>query len=276
MLKKKISYILCLFFFFCASCTSVNDRKVENKLQIPLITMYSEAIQKYESGDYNDSIKIFEKVEKDYPYSDWASKSLLMRSYIYYEVGNYIYALNNLQRYKKKYSGNKDIVYAEYLIALCLYEQINIPALTQENTELALKQFQKIISNYPTSEYAIDSKFKIDLIYEQLAAKEMYLARYYSKRKIWGPAIYRLNNVIKNYQKTIFIEEALHRLVQIHYSLGNVSFARKYAAILGYNYNDSDWYKKSYNMLEGQNIPLQKIKEKKNLKEKIMQLIKIK
>ena len=104
----------------------------------------------------------------------------------------------------------------------------------------------------------------------------MYLARYYSKRKIWGPAIFRLNNVIKNYQKTVFIEEALHRLVQIHYSLGNVSFARKYAAILGYNYNDSDWYKKSYNTLEGQNIPLQKIKEKKNLKEKIMQLIKIK
>lgn len=196
-----------------------------------------------------------------------------MRSYIYYDSSEYIAALTNLQKFKKRYAGNDNYVYAEYLIALCLFEQINFASLSQENTELALKQFEKIIKNYPNTKYATDSKFKIDLINEQFAAKEMYLARYYIKRERLLPAMYRLNNIVNNYQTTIFIEEALHRLVEINYYIGNIKSAKRYAAILGYNYNDSDWYKKSYNIVEGTNIPIEKQKTKKNFKEVLKELI---
>ena len=149
-----------------------------------------------------------------------------------------------------------------------MFEQINFVAQSQENTELALKQFRKILLNYPNSPYATDARFKIDLIHEQMAAKEMYLARYYAKKEKWLPALYRLNNIFKNYQTTIFIEEALHRLVEIHYSIGNIDSAKKYASILGYNYNDSDWYKKSYNIVEGHEHSIRKSKAEKKLKRK--------
>jgi len=180
--------------------------------------------------------------------------------------------LANLQRFKKRYSEKKDLPYVEYLMAMCLFEQINFVSLTQENTELALKQFNKIVNEYPTTSYATDSKFKIDLIYDQLAGKEMYLARYYIKRQKWNGALYRLNNVVKNYQSTVYIKEALHRLVEVHYILGNINSAKKYASILGYNYNDSDWYKKSYTVVTGSNILLEKEKQKKTFKEKVKRL----
>ena len=232
--------------------------------------MYKEAFDNFEKGDYLTAIKLFELVEKDYAYTEWASKALLMRSYMYYDTSNYVRALENLQRFKKKYAGNKNIDYAEYLIGLCLFEQINFSYLSQENTKLALKQFNAIIKNYPNSKYSSDVKFKIDLIREQLASKEIYLARYYAKRKKWLPAIYRLNNIVKNYQDTIFIEEALHRLVEINYSIGNIVSAKKYASILGYNFNDSDWYKKSYLILEPKSLE----KNKKNFKNRLIDLIK--
>ena len=196
-----------------------------------------------------------------------------MRSYIYYDSSRYLEALASLQKYKTRYAGSKDLAYAEYLIAMCLFEQIGIVSLSQENTNLALKQFKKIIEKYPNSIFVDDSRFKIDLLIEQLAGKEMYLARYYMKRQKWVPALYRLNNIYKNYQTTIYIEEALHRLVEINYKIGNIESAKKYASILGYNFNDSDWYKKSYNLIEKKNYSIYKNKEKKSFKEKFLQLI---
>ena len=198
-----------------------------------------------------------------------------MRAYMYYDVGDYVAALTHLQRFKQRNSGSKNLQYVEYLIGICMFEQINYISLTQEPTELALRQFEKIISNYPSSSYATDAKFKIDLINEQKAGKEMYLARYYAKKEMWLPALYRLNNVFKDYQSTVFIEEALHRLVEIHYKIGNIETAKKYASILGYNYNDSDWYKKSYNIIEGTNILMDKTKQKKSLKERLKKLIRL-
>ena len=183
--------------------------------------------------------------------------------------------MTNLQKFKQRHSGSNSIPYVEYLIGICMFEQVNLAALSQENTALALRQFNKIILNYPNTAYATDAKFKIDLLNEQMAAKEMYLARYYAKKEKWLPALYRLNNVFKNYQTTVFIEEALHRLVEIHYKIGNINAAKKYASILGYNYNDSDWYKKSYNIVEAANIPLAKAQQKKSLKERLKQLIQI-
>ena len=272
-----------LIFFFLAfsllifnSCTSNNKVKIEPKVKIELEVLYKQALINFQNGNYNDSLTLFEKVEKDYSYTEWAPKALLMRSYINYDSNEYIKALTLLQRFKKFNPGHKNFDYAEYLIAICMFEQINFVALSQEPTELALKQFKKIISDYPKSNYVNDARFKIDLINEQLAAKEMYLARYYSKRDKWVPALYRLNIVLEKYQNTIFIEEALHRLVEINFKLGNINSAKKYAAILGYNYNSSDWYKKSYKILNEKNIEIEKNKEKKTLKEKIKQIIQMK
>ena len=271
----KFSFLI-IFLLNFSSCTSnIQTNKIKPKTTIPLEVLYKNALDSFQNGNYNNALELFELVEKNYSYTDWAPKASLMRSYIYYETANYILALTNLQKFKLRYSGNKDFIYAEYLIALCMFEQINFVALTQEPAELALKQFNKIIRDYPNTSYASDAKFKIDLIYEQLAAKEMYLARYYAKRDKWIPALYRLNNIVKNYQNTIFIEEALHRLVEINYKVGNINSAKKYAAILGYNFNDSNWYKKSYKILQERNTKLEKNKQNNSLKEKIKQIIQL-
>jgi len=272
VVKNFIKIFFLLFLLVNFSCSAEKKKNIQKQKIIPLEILYKEAYDNFINGNHNRAVEIFEKFEKDYSYSEWASKSLIMRSYIYYENLEYVKALTNLQLFKKRYAGNKNIIYAEYLIALCLFEQINISSLSQENTELALKQFKKLMENYPKSDYAADAKLKIDLINQQLASKEMYLARYYAKREKWTAAIYRLNNIVKNYQTTVFIEEALHRLVEIHYKIGNIDEAKKYASILGYNYNTSDWYKKSYNIVESSNITLNSQK-KFNLKDKLKQLI---
>ena len=277
MIHKYLYNLLLIFiltiFYSCSSGDKVKNLKP--KKIISLEKLYTEAYRNFEIGDYNQAIKIFEIVEKDYSYTEWAPRALLMRAYMYYDAGDYVAALTLLQRFKQRNSGSKNLQYVEYLIGICMFEQINYISLTQEPTELALRQFEKIMSNYPSSSYATDAKFKIDLINEQKAGKEMYLARYYAKKEMWLPALYRLNNVFKDYQSTVFIEEALHRLVEIHYKIGNIETAKKYASILGYNYNDSDWYKKSYNIIEGTNIPMDKTKQKKSLKERLKKLIRL-
>ena len=277
MIHKYLYNLLLIFiltiFYSCSSGDKVKNLKP--KKIISLEKLYTEAYRNFEIGDYNQAIKIFEIVEKDYSYTEWAPRALLMRAYMYYDAGDYVAALTLLQRFKQRNSGSKNLQYVEYLIGICMFEQINYISLTQEPTELALRQFEKIISNYPSSSYATDAKFKIDLINEQKAGKEMYLARYYEKKEMWLPALYRLNNVFKDYQSTVFIEEALHRLVEIHYKIGNIETAKKYASILGYNYNDSDWYKKSYNIIEGTNILMDKTKQKKSLKERLKKLIRL-
>jgi outer membrane protein assembly factor BamD len=277
MFHKYLYNLLLIFiltiFYSCSSGDKVKNLKP--KKIISLEKLYTEAYRNFEIGDYNQAIKIFEIVEKDYSYTEWAPRALLMRAYMYYDAGDYVAALTHLQRFKQRNSGSKNLQYVEYLIGICMFEQINYISLTQEPTELALRQFEKIMSNYPSSSYATDAKFKIDLINEQKAGKEMYLARYYAKKEMWLPALYRLNNVFKDYQSTVFIEEALHRLVEIHYKIGNIETAKKYASILGYNYNDSDWYKKSYNIIEGTNILMDKTKQKKSLKERLKKLIRL-
>ena len=270
-------YLLIAIFIFAYGCSSKNKTIfAEPKTAIPLEKLYAEAYQNFKSNKYQDAIELFEEVEKNYSFNtEWASKSLLMRGYINYEVSRYVEALEILKKFKTRYAGNKNMDYVEYLMAMCLFEQINIIALSQENTLIAERQFKKTILKYPSSKYAEDSKFKLDLIQDQLAGKEMYVARYYTKREKWGPALVRLNKIVKYYETTVYIEEALHRLVEIHYKLGNIPAARKYASILGYNYNDSDWYKKSYNIVENKNLSIEKEKQKKSLKEKLKKIIKL-
>jgi len=270
-------YFLIGCLIFLNSCSS-NEATIfaKPKKSIPLERLYTEAYLNYENNNYQVAVDLFEEIEKNYSFNTkWASKSLLMRGYINYSVSRYVETLEILKKFKTRYAGNKNMDYVEYLMAMCLFEQINIIALNQENTLLAESQFKKIILNYPNTKYAEDSKFKLDLVQDQLAGKEMYVARYYIKRNKWGPALSKLNKIVKQYETTAYIEEALHRLVEIHYKLGNIPAARKYASILGYNYNDGDWYKKSYNIVENKNLSFEKEKEKISLKEKLKKIIKL-
>jgi outer membrane protein assembly factor BamD len=265
--------IACLLFF--QSCAA-KKKIIKPKVNISLEQLYQSGVKNLENGSYNNALDFFEKVERDFSYTEWAPKSMLIRSYIYYNAADYLKALEIIKKFKTRYPTNKDLAYADYLVAICLFEQINDSSLSQKTTILAHNQFLKILNQYPNSDYAIDANFKLDLLEERLAGKEMYIARYYSKREKWLPAIQRLNIILKNYQTTVYIEEALHRLVEINYKIGNLSDAKKYAKILGYNYNNSDWYKRSYNIVEGKSFPIRKKIEKISLKEKLKNLILLK
>ena len=268
-----VTIILILASFFLINCSSKNENLIKPKKTIPLELLYKEAYKNFEQGKYQDAVELFQEVEKNYGYTEWAAKALLLKSYIYYDSSRYVEALENLKNFKKLYSGNSELAYVEYLIAICLFEQINISARDQTNTRLSFQQFNKVIKNYPNTPYAEDLKLKLDLINDQLAGKEMYVARYYQKREKWLAALKRLTNILEKYQTTIYIEEALHRMVEIHYKIGNIEAAKKYASILGYNFNDSDWFKKSYTIVVDKNFVVQQKNTKKTLREKLKALI---
>jgi len=273
MKNFSVTIILILTSFFLINCSSKNENLIKPKKTIPLELLYKEAYKNFEQGKYQDAVELFQEVEKNYGYTEWAAKALLLKSYIYYDSSRYVEALENLKNFKKLYSGNSELAYVEYLIAICLFEQINISARDQTNTRLSFQQFNKVIKNYPNTPYAEDLKLKLDLINDQLAGKEMYVARYYQKREKWLAALKRLTNILEKYQTTIYIEEALHRMVEIHYKIGNIEAAKKYASILGYNFNDSDWFKKSYTIVVDKDFVVQQKNTKKTLREKLKALI---
>jgi len=273
MKNFSVTIILILASFFLINCSSKNENLIKPKKTIPLELLYKEAYKNFEQGQYQDAVELFQEVEKNYGYTEWAAKALLLKSYIYYDSSRYVEALENLKNFKKLYSGNSELAYVEYLIAICLFEQINISARDQTNTRLSFQQFNKVIKNYPNTPYAEDLKLKLDLINDQLAGKEMYVARYYQKREKWLAALKRLTNILEKYQTTIYIEEALHRMVEIHYKIGNIEAAKKYASILGYNFNDSDWFKKSYTIVVDKDFVVKQAKTKKTLREKLKALI---
>ena len=273
MKNFSVTIILILASFFLINCSSKNENLIKPKKTIPLELLYKEAYKNFEQGKYQDAVELFQEVEKNYGYTEWAAKALLLKSYIYYDSSRYVEALENLKNFKKLYSGNSELAYVEYLIAICLFEQINISARDQTNTRLSFQQFNKVIKNYPNTPYAEDLKLKLDLINDQLAGKEMYVARYYQKREKWLAALKRLTNILEKYQTTIYIEEALHRMVEIHYKIGNIEAAKKYASILGYNFNDSDWFKKSHTIVVDKDFVVQQKNTKKTLREKLKALI---
>ena len=188
-----------------------------------------------------------------------------MSSYSLYGINFYTEAEENLNRYLKTYPGDEYVMYAHYLLAIIHFEQIGEEKHDLKPLLKAKKQIDYFLKKYPESEYAIDLNFKRDLIQNQFAAKELYVAKYYISIQKWIPAINRLKLIVKDYDKTIFIEEALHRLVEIHYHLGLKNEAKKYASILGYNYNSSRWFEQSYKLL---NKNYEKILEPKKSKEK--------
>ena len=211
--------------------------------------------------------KKFKEVEALMPLSEWAAKSSLMAAYAHYSRNAYSRSVFLLERHINNYPSDRNIPYAHYLIAICYFEQILNEKKDLKPLLKAKEKFEYILSTYPETDYAIDARFKIDLIIDQLAAKEMSIARYYMKTKKWIPAINRLKIVVEKYDRTVFIEEALHRLVEVYYTIGLKEEAKKAAQILGYNYGSSQWYARSYKVFN------KKYKTKKIKKEKEMGLI---
>ena len=211
--------------------------------------LYEEALESFEKGDYFFASKKFNEAELNFNVIEFAAKSSIMSSYSLYGINFYPEALENLERFIKKYSADKNVIYAHYLIALIYYEQISDEKKDLQPLLNAKEKINFFVNKYPDSEYTLDLKFKSDLIENQLAAKELYIAKYYISVQKWVPALNRLKIIVKDFDKTVFIEEALHRLVEINYYLGLEEEARKYAKILGYNYNSSEWFEQSYKIL---------------------------
>jgi len=211
-----------------------------------MISAYKEGYIALEEGDPYFAAKKFLEAELLFPQSDWAPRSALMVSYSYYMQNYYAEAIANLERYLKTYPTDKNLSYAHYLMAMCYYETIEDEKRDSAPLINAKKKFNYVVKNFPNTDFTLDAKFKLGLIEDVLASKEMYLGRHYIKKGKWIAAINRFKTVIEEYDQTVFVEEALHRLVEINYKLGLLEESEKYANILGYNYLSSKWYKKSY------------------------------
>ena len=276
MYKFKIILIIfsLLFIYSCSKKTENIKLIKETEQKIEMISAYEKGMDLFEVGDYFAASKKFLEAEILFPQSEWAPKSVLMASYSYYMQGYYSLAIENIKRYFKTYPNDKNKAYAHYLLAIVYYETIEGEKKDLAPLLLSKKEFNFVIKNYPNTDYAYDAKFKIDLIDDVLAAKEVYIGRHYIKKKKWIPALNRFKNVLKEYETTIHVEEAIHRLVEIYYKLGMENESLKYASLLGYNYNSGQWYKETYKIFNRKyeiSVPENK-KEKSKILGKIKNL----
>jgi outer membrane protein assembly factor BamD len=255
-----------LIILLCLSCSKkvIEKSKInEVNLESQMIEAYEEGLKELKAGDVIYAAKKFNEAEILFPQSEYAPKSALMAAYSYYSQNYYGDAIAELIRFLRIYPNHKDIAYAEYLLGLCYYEQIIDEKKDLQSIVNAKKTFRNLISKYPDSEFATDATFKIDLINEVQAGKEMFIGRYYFDKKKWIPAINRFRIVVDNYETTIYVEEAIHRLVEIYYILGIETEAKKYANLLGYNYQSSQWYEKSF-IVFNKNYKIKNIKKENN------------
>ena len=267
---KLISFLyILLALLFLISCSKDNIKKSviqEKNLESQVSEAYKKGFEALEIGDVIFAAKNFNEAETLFPQSSWAPRSALMAAYSYYSQDYYENAIAELERFIIIYPYYKNLDYAYYLMGLCYYEQIVDEKKDLRTILKAKENFQFLIKNYPNTEYALDAEFKIDLINDTLASKEMYIGRYYFKKKKWISAINRFRTVIDEYETTIYTEEALHRLVEVYYTIGLKEEAKKYAKLLGYNYQSSQWYEKSYSVFNKTYEKNKKQKIKKNKK----------
>jgi len=249
-LKILVFFIVLISLNSCSNETSKKTIIKEKSLELQVQEVYKEGMEALNDGDVLFAAKKFNEAEVLFPQANSAPQSALMAAYSYYTQDYYGDAIAELQRFIKVYPSHKDLGYAYYLLAISYYEQIADEKKDLQSIIRAKKTFEIIINNYPDTEYAIDAEFKIDLIDDILAAKEMYLGRYYFDKKKWIPAINRFREIIDNYDTTIYAEEALHRLVEVYYTIGLIDEAEKYAQLLGYNYQSSKWYENSYSLFD--------------------------
>jgi len=266
-MKNLILLIFFVFFISCAQKSKEIVTKIEsNDLDEQMINAYNEGLSALERGDVLFATKKFNEAELLYPQSDWAPRASLMAAYAYWTQNYFSNSVNELDRFIKLYPKNKNLDYAYYLLAMNYYDSIVDEKKDLRPLLRAREYFNFIIQNYPQTDYALDGKYKIELIEEMLAAKEMYIARHYMKKEKWIAAVNRLKFVINEYETSIYVEEALHRLVEVYYILGLENEAKKYAQTLGYNYQSSEWYKKTYKIFNQDYKVSTKVKNRKNKK----------
>ena len=244
-------FILILLLIFLTGCSKqIVKESVINEINLDtqVAEAYKEGLKSLEAGDVLFAAKKFNEAEILFPQSIWAPKSALMAAYSYYTQDYYLDAIAELERFIKVYPSHKNLDYAYYLMGICYYEQIIDEKKDTRSILSAEENFEKVIKKFPNTQYAIDSEFKIDLINDIMASKEMYIGRYYFDKKKWIPAINRFRKVVDDYDTTIYVEEALHRLVEVYYTIGLKNESKKYAQILGYNYKSSRWYDNSYSV----------------------------
>ena len=250
----KINFILIILIsFFSVSCSKdVVEKSIikEKNMELQMIDAYKEGLNELEKGDALFAAKKFNEAEVLFPQSDFAPKAALMAAYSYYSQNYYGDAIAELERFIKIYPNHYNISYAEYLLGLCFYEQIIDEKKDLQSIENAKNIFLDLVEKYPNTDFAVDANFKLDLINDVLAAKEIYIGRYYFDKKKWISAINRFRTITDDYDSTIYVEEALHRLVEIYYIIGLEDESKKYANLLGYNYMSSEWYEKSYSIFD--------------------------
>ena len=266
-MKYFFKFLLILSISLLVNCSGIKEKEVDIKgldLEAEMIEAYNEGLKALEEGDVLFAAKNFNAVENLYPQSIWASRSILMAAYSYYTQDYYGDAISELKRFIRNYPANDNLDYAYFLLGTCYYELIVDEKKDLSSLLNSKKYFDIVIKKYPNTDFALDAKFKLDLISNILASKEIYIGKYYMSKKKWIPAINRFRNVVNNYEKTEYVEEAIHRLVEVNYMIGLENEAKKYAALLGYNYQSSEWYKESYRVFnKDYEDPKDKIKKNK-------------
>ena len=266
--NKIILFFIIVLLYSCSGNKKTEDLILEKDLDLQMIEAYKEGRKALDEGDALFAVKKFNEAEILFPQSIWAPRSALMAAYSYYAWAYYGDAISEAERYLKRYPKDKNLAYAHYIIGLSYYENIQDEKRNLKPLIEAKKKFNFILLNYPNTDFALDAKYKLDLIEDILASKEIYIGKYYLKKNKWIPAIKRFKTVVHEYGSTVYVEEALHRLVEIHYKLGLEVEAKKYASVLGYNYQSGQWYKESYKILN-KNYENQKEKKGKDKKKSI-------
>ena len=276
-MKVNNIFLIIIFFILVISCSKkqikTEDIIKEKNLDSQVLEAYKSGLDSLESGDVLFAAKKFNEAEILFPQSKWAPNSALMAAYSYYTQDYYGDAIAELERFIRVYPSHKNLSYAHYLLGICYYEQIVDEKKDLQAIKNAKEKFEFILENFPNTEYSIDADFKIDLINDILASKEMYIGRFYFDKKKWIPAIRRFRTVIDDYDTTIYTEEALHRLVEVHYTIGLIDEAEKYAQLLGYNYKSSEWYENSYSLFN-KNYEIKKRNKFEKSKKKTKTIIK--
>jgi outer membrane protein assembly factor BamD len=279
--KFLLFIVLSLFIFSCSKKEQINQSTIKEKnLQSQVLETFIEGKEALDGGDVLFAAKKFTEVQVMFPQSIWAPHSNLMAAYAYYSQDYYFDATQELEIFLRKYPKHSNVDYAYYLMAICYYEQIVDEKKDLNSVVKSKKYFEIVLDQFPNTDYALDSKFKLEFVMDILASKEMYLGRYYLKKKKWIAAINRFKTVLEEYDTTIYIEEALHRLVEVHYLIGLKEEAKKYASVLGYNYESSQWYENTYALFDkryeiNQKKFLKENKKKSKFTSKIKSLLKL-
>ena len=243
--------VLALCLGVAAGCSSKNAAQPED---LPAEELYSRGQAQMEAANFQEAAKSFEEVERQHPYSQWATRGQIMAAYSYYEASKYEESVGAAERFIELHPGHKDVAYAYYLMGMDYYEQISDVGRDQEMTQKSQQSFDELIRRFPNSDYSRDAQLKVDLIRDHLAGKEMEIGRYYQRREFWLAAINRFQAVVESYQTTTHVPEALHRLTESYLALGMSQEAQASAAVLGYNFPGSEWYERSFALLQGQDL----------------------